>query len=649
MTFQACQNDDELQGVAINNEYYTAVNEISVLKEDATQYIQEYVESDSLVIFNSNTPEEALPKIGDKIFIPVSEKVPYGFLGKVSSIKKGTTIEIFTENLPLDEVFEYLSVDETTSSEVQFDGIYDINGEPIEFEIVDTTEIDFNDPIEVSAKTRATEDFKFDWNWKNECLKFPVKLYEGKSGKDKIDISGMAYVGFRNFDFDIDIANKKLNYVNLNATPYVKIGLTSTVTTVSKLELSERIAQLRFRIIIPTPAGIPIIIPVTTYVYGTCGIKGELSAKLGLQYEYNCNCIATFKNGEWNSAAKHGGFNNKSPWTVGEFDVNGEIYSGTKIGLLVGLYSATTGIGFNIIPHFSIGAKAKLTSEDLLKSNSEVYLSLKAGSDVYCVAELFGKKLAKYSLKFPDFTLWSQTTYLLPNISDFDAVGASSAADISWHHDSFYFLSPMGVKTGTTIFEEDKKTEVHSYKPSPTSSNNEMYSYNVNATGLEAGKTYYAAPFAYWKDYKWYGEMKEFTTEAGYTFYWKCEGRDDSDYLYKVPFTFDLSRNSLFTKVFEQASYNGTAATRTFMCNYDATSKLFTGTIESVYAGGDHRIDGFSLYLSDDTGYVTNEKILDNGACWGAIRLVKDGVTFKAKARNVPQEILECDLGDTIE
>lgn len=635
------------------NHYYENVHGLIIFDEDIIQYILEDVVDVPQVVFDSNIPDEAIPPVGSRIYIPVSEKTPYGVLARVVSINEEENVVMGIESLPLDEVFEFLSVDTTLTVIQEFEGVFDADGNPLNFEIIDTADIDLNDTIVSPLQTRASKDFEFDWNWKEECLKFPVKLYEGKSGKDKIEISGTAFVGFHNFDFDIDIANKKLNYVNLDATPYIKLSLSSTVTTESKLELSDRIGQLRFRIIIPTPIGVPVIIPVSTYIYGTCGIKGELSATLGLQYEYNCKCNASFRNGQWNSDVKHGGFDNKSPWTVGEFDVKGEIYSGAKIGLLVGLYSATSGIGFNVIPKFAIGAQAKLSSPDLLKTNPEVYLSLRAGSEVYCVAELFGKKLAKYSLEFPDFILWEANTYLLPNIKDFTAKGSSSSADISWSHDSDYFLSMVGLKTGAGVFESDATTEVNSYKPTPTITKHptyETYSYDVNATGLNAGETYYAAPFAYWGNYKWYGEKEEFTTEASYHAGFRCANWD-YDNIY-FDFTISQGSSNTFDITEEFNDYDGDLERIHFTATYDKETNVLSGVIDyHFYEDPDQRRqDGFSVSLdSDDSGYLYCEKVIANGGCDKMVRITKNGSSKVSSLR--ANKILinsDCNVGDCL-
>lgn len=512
------ESGEDSQQSTNSSQFMTEKNGIYVLSDKAIGYIDSTIQSDSLIVFSGNTPDDALPKVGSPFYIHESKKAPYGMLARVISVQKGANISVFTKPLSLEEAFENLSINTTSTVAEELEGVFDENDNPIDFEIVDTADIDLNN-ISVISKTRkeltrAHEDFKFDWDWKSQCLKFPIKLYKGKSGKDEIDITGAAHIGFRKFELKIEIKNHKLNYVNFEAIPYLKVGLDNKVKTGSKLELSDRLGKLRFKIAIPTPVGIPVIIPITWYIDGACGIIGELSAKLGLQYEYNCNCFASYTNGQWSSKTIHGGFRNKSPWVVSEFDVKGEIYSGYKIGILAGLYSATTGIGFNASPKFTISTHAKLSSTDLLRNNPKVSLNLNVGSEVYCVAKLFGKELGKYSLQFPDYILWSENAYLLPNIKEFEAVGRNTSANISWSHDKFYFLEPFGVKTGVAIFESDGVTEVKSYKPSPTDTNTNDAYYLMAVTGLKAGMTYFAAPFAYWGSYTWYGDKKAFYTEA---------------------------------------------------------------------------------------------------------------------------------------
>lgn len=638
LTFTMCEYLEELVNPGVNERYFSTESDICIFKEETIDYICEISADGTSLVFDANTPNDALPKVGAHIYIPISEKTPYGVLAKVSSVNKSGVISVKIDPLSLDEAFEFLSIDKSTPIQHEFEGIFDERGEQIEYEVVDSTEINLGDTIVNPAYTRGVESFKFG----SDCVKVPVKLR--KAG---VEVAGTAYIGFRDFTLDIDVANG-LQYLNLNATPYVKIGLSNKVAAEGKYELSTRIGELRHKFIIPTP--IPtvfLVFPVKLYVDGACGVSGELSASLGLQYEYNCKCVATFKNGNWSGDVNHGGFNNKSPWTVGEFDVNGEIYSKVKLGLMVGLYSSTAGIGFNIEPKMSLAAGAKLSSEDLLKTNPEVGMSLKVGSELYCAAKLFGMKLAKYSMVFPEYVLFSDTMYLLPNITDFKAIGGSTSADISWKHDQYYFLALAGVKTGTTIFESDCTTEVDSYTPSPTNSELGTLYYDVNAPGLDAGKTYYAAPFVNWGDYKWYGEKEEFTTEAGYKVMWRCEGREDI-------WSIDININANTTELnipFEAATYDDGWTKRLLVATYNPSTGILTGTVETTFYDNpdDRRIDGFTADLTkDDTGYMTNSKVLPNGACYTQIRFVKITQQSQAGIMSLPLGEDMCGLGERI-
>lgn len=434
----------------------------------------------------------------------------------------------------------------------------------------------------------------------------------------------------------------------LDATPYVKVGVNSTFSASASYAISKRLGAIRFRLTIPTPAGIPIIIPITMSVNGVFGVSGEISATLGLQYEYNCNCVVSYSNGQWNSQANHGGFQNKNPWTVYDFNVNGQIHGGLEFGLLAGLYSSTIGIGFHVTPDFSIATEASLASEKLLRFNPDVNLKLKIGSDVYCIARIFGLNLGKYTMILPDYVLWQKTMPLLPNIQNFDAYGNGPSADISWSHNKDYFLYMFGhgVKTGTTVFESDASTEVNTYKPSPSNSNETTNFYNVNATGLHSGRTYYAAPLAYWGPLGWHGDKVEFTTEGSYHLDERCVGQD-----YDVTsFDFDLNNNSgnVIDYTTESIDYDGSPMRVHITATYNATDKTLNGVFDYYFYNnpGQERKDGFSVSLAtNDSGYVNCYKIVDNGGCDSAIRIYLNNSKAASKKFNFPLTDDQCNIG----
>ena len=627
-----------------SSNYYSSIDGISILNEDVLGYI-DHIESDTIIVFSGSIPDDAIPKANTNIYVPVSDITPYGMIVKVISVDERGYVYVTTSPLSLDEVFEYLSLDDSFTYTTELEGVYDSLWNPIDFEIVDTANIDLNDTIGgKTIRNTVNTNGHFDWE---HAVKIPVNIYK----ENKIKITGAAYVGFHKMNFDIDISNHKLRYLCFDATPYVKVGVNTTFKAASATpyNISKRLGTLRYRLTIPTPAGIPIIIPITLSVNGVFGVSGEISATLGLQYEYNCNCVLSYKNGQWNSQANHENFQNKSPWTPVSFDVSGQIHGGFQFGLLAGLYSSTVGIGFHVSPDLSIKATAaNLSLPNLLFTKPKVDLKFKIGSDVYCIARIFGLNLGKYTMEFGDYTLWKKTMPLLPDIQNFDAYGNGSSADISWMHNKDYFLYMFGhgVKTGTTVFESDASTEVSTYKPSPSNSNETTNFYNVNATGLHSGRTYYAAPLAYWGPFHWHGEKVEFTTEGSYHLDFRC-----ADQSYDViSFDFNLNNNTgnVIDYTTEATDYNGGHLRAHITATYDASNQTLDGIFDwySYENPGQERIDGFSVSLAtNDSGYVNCYKIVDNGGCDAALRIYLNGSKASQKKYTTPLSNDNCNIG----
>ena len=202
------------------------------------------------------------------------------------------------------------------------------------------------------------------------------------------------------------------------------------------------------------------------------GAKGKIKASMGLQYQTSFESEIHWKNRQWDKRFFSKGPKNEKPWTVAEFDVSGEVYAGSKMGLLVGIYSATTGVGVNITPKFSLAADAKLSTDNLLDINPEVELAAKWSGDLYFTASLFKRPIAHYSFSTPEYVVWSEKMYLLPQFKNFEARGSSSSGEVDYQIDSHYFLSLLGVKTGTRVYDSDKKTVIGTYYPNPTKTDN---------------------------------------------------------------------------------------------------------------------------------------------------------------------------------
>lgn len=622
MSFNSCKDDSDGKPHN-NNTYYTQAGNVSTLKKEAIQYIAETVTGNHFY-FDGNTPDEVIPKVGTCILIPMSEKTPYGFLGRVTSIEKGDQIKVITENVPLDEAFENLSIDTTFNFVDAIDGVYDEDGNPIEYEKIKGENLD----------TRAGGSLE----WDKEYIKMPIKNEQ----LGEFTVGGSVIVGFKDSKFDID-NNNGLKYLNMSITPYVSAKV-NIETTIKEKKAEYRTKRLRMtgRVV----AG-PLIIPVTVYCNLICGAKGEIKSSLTLQYNNSSQCYIRYANKHWDSGCVPVEESNNAPWAVSQFDVKGEIYGGVEIGFLVGLYTAKSGIGINTLPKFYIEAEASISSLDPFINNPKVTYGGKLESSVYCVAELFGKTLGKYELKLPEFSFFKKSMYLLPEFRNFTATGSASSGEISYQTDSKYFLQYLGVKTGTTVYKSDKTTELNTYYPTHSSIDQEnVYSYNVNVDGLKAGNTYYAAPIISWLAYKWVGEKREFSTEASYNLGFRCINQSYDNIFFSFSLN-DITGNRIDITM-EANDYSGELMRVHITAQYDANTQILKGLLDFYFYNdpGQKRQDGFTVALTtDDSGYVPCDKVIDNEGCYAALRIYR--TASSAAKKNYAKPIIEddCNIG----
>ena len=636
VAFQACKSDDELQTSVVNNNYYTTANGITVLKEEAQLFIVESPTNDSLLVFSSSTPDEALPNVGTIIYVPITEKTPYGFLGKVTAIEKGNEIMVKTESVPLEEAFDNLSVDTVINLMDKVESVLDEDGNPIQYEMIDSTLTESGD-----AKTRA------GGYWQGGVIKFPFTIGKREDGHELI---GALYAELTNFDFNVDIVNNELRYIDVKADPTVKISLTDRIKIKKREEKSKLIGTVNCApITIPTPIIVPIILRPKLYLYLVYGATGEITASLSLQYQKSFETEIHWRNGTWDKKLLCNDLKNENPWTVTEFDVNGELYIGSKMGLLVGLYSATTGIGITVTPKISLGAEAKLSTENLLDINPQVELAAKWSGDLYFTASLFNRPIAHYSFSSPEYVAWSEKLYLFPQFGDFEAIGASTSGEVSYNTDSHYFLAALGVKTGARVYESDKKTIVGTYFTDKTSTDNKGINYfNVNVDGLNPGATYYAAPVCSWLGYTWpSSSKKEFTTEASYHLGFRCASQSYD----VISFNFSLNNTTgnVIDYTTEATDYSGEPMRVHITAQYNASTQTLDGIFDFYFYNdpGQQRKDGFSVSLAtDDSGYVDCSKVVDNGGCYAALRIHKQSSrAATAKRYNKPLYEDDCNIG----
>lgn len=625
--FFVCSCSDDSQVVTNDNTKFNQIsNTVTELTDDAINHITSTVDGDEIV-FDANTPQNLLPQVGTIIYASVSEKTPYGFLGKVVSVEKEGNIVIKTEVVPLDEAFPNLSIDTVLNIIDNIEGVFDEDGNPVEYSIEDAS---------LDTKTRSAAEF--DWDKKTLNIPIPTDLLG-----DDFSATGSMKVSFAGSKFDLDNKNS-LKYLNLELHP--SITLNASITTKiksSKKEFKTKPLKIKARAIVG-----PVIIPITIPLYFKAGIKGEFTSSLQLNYSKACNAYVRYQNGQWSKGCKPIKDGDENPWYVAGFDVNGSLYAGIDVEFIAGIYTRNVGIGFELYPNASLSAEASLSSINPFKVNPDVTLSADMESRVFCMAKLFNRKLEVFDLKLPDVSFFKRTLSLFPNIENFTAQGGSSSGELNWQNDSYYFLQGLGVKTGAIVYQPDKITEFNSYYPAHTSiDRNGIRYYNVNVTGLRSGETYYASPAISWLSYHWYGEKEEFTTEASYNLRFRCVNQSYD----VIGFNFSLNNTSGNTIDYttDAQDYNGSPMRVHITAQYNSSTKTLDGIFDFYFYDDpdQQRKDGFSVSLAtDDSGYVDCSKVVDNGGCYAALRIYKSTNRAATKAHYTKALVDDdCNIG----
>lgn len=608
----SCNEDSN---VATNDQtkFNQISNTVTELTAEAINHITSTVDDDK-IIFDANTPQSFLPQIGTIIHASATEKMPYGFLGKVVSVEKEGNYVIKTEEVPLDEAFPNLSIDTVLNIMDNIEGVFDEDGNPVDFSIEDAS---------LDAKTRSAAEF--DWDKKTLNIPIPKDLLG-----DDFSAKGSMKVSFAGSKFDLD--NKDaLKYLNLELHPSITLNASITTKIKSnKKEFKTKPLKIKARAVVG-----PVIIPITIPLYFKAGIKGEVTSTLQLNYSKACNAYVRYQNERWSKGCEPIKDGDENPWYVTGFDVKGSIYAGIDVEFIAGIYTRNAGIGFELYPNASLSAEASLSSVNPFKVNPDVTLSVDMESRVFCMAKLFNRKLEVFDLKLPDFTFYKRTLSLFPSIENFTAQGGSASGELDWQNDSYYFLQGLGVKTGAIVYQPDKTTEFNSYYPAHTSIDKKgIRYYKVNVTGLKSGETYYASPAISWLNFNWYGEKEEFTTEASYNLGFRCvnQGYD------VISFNFSLNNTSGNTIDYttEAQDYDGSPMRVHITAQYNSSTKTLDGIFDFYFYDdpSQQRKDGFSVSLAtDDSGYVDCSKVVDNGGCYAALRIYKSTNAAASKKR----------------
>lgn len=620
-------------------------SEVKVYTEEDAQYVVEEPTETTLTL-SSDIPDELMPKIGEIILMPMSEQTPSGFLGRVVSIDTVDYVRLQTEIVPLEEAFPNLCLDVSLNKMKNVE-LLDEDGTPLEFYLVDSDDTEEVADFENGPQTRAdisidkkkekyTKVTEFDWEKKK--LEIPIpESWVKKFTKEKIDLNGVIELSFEGSDFKTDNKDGESKYIDIDIHTRFTVG--ANVEGHIKQLVNDKdgkkewtTPKLTFKGVIPIG---PVTFPITVPISGKARVKGDFSTSLELRYNKYFRYHRVYKNGKWSEPEQDTpSVEKKSPWYISEFDASGEFSLGPNIEINIGVFTSKAGIGIEFYPNGYLKAEASISSLNPFDFNPEVEVGVGMEWRVYCRAELFGKKVEPFSMDLPDIPFLKRTLSLFPSISEFEVIGESSLAELSWLSDSYYFLEPLGVKTGAVLYEPDGNTIRETFYPDQDEIDRlGKRHYHQDVIGLQPGRTYYASPLIKWGFFSWKGEKQPIQTEGQYHLAFRCKDRDYD----VITFDFPLREHSgsMIDYSMEANDYDGDAMRCHIVANLDSSTMTLSGTFDFYFYDNPNqqRVDGFSVSLADgDSGYVNCRKVVDNGGCTAALRVYRlpfAGVTSK--------------------
>lgn len=340
-----------------------------IVLSPSRQIFLEKVESDTILYFSKDTPEEILPDVGEVITSSQSEKLPYG-LGNIvlSKTQEGNLYKCVTTSTALDQIFSKLELSATFSLlDSLAGGFYDDDGNFIEAEW-DKSETR-SDDSPAMLKVSINKDV---WNKK---LSVSGALVLGMDPDLEIDLLHERY------ECSLDLSAKFTGDIKLNS---MKISPKEPFTLFSKTIST-----------IPIGFG-PIVVHPFIKIEILVKPVGE-SSSLCVRFEKGERSKLGFRKNE-----KENGFFKEEiikPFTTvsitdPDISVNGLVHMGVPVDFGLGLY--TKRVALSIVPKLTLDlfASAELDEPNLFRNDTYLMYNSVAIVNAHFCADLFFKKLS---------------------------------------------------------------------------------------------------------------------------------------------------------------------------------------------------------------------------------------------------------------
>ena len=261
------------------DDYYVHKETVKILKDELLSFVRLDNTDESVLVFDANTPKDILPKKGDIIFIDRNEKFPNAYIGKVVRVENINGEYMVETVIPaLTEVFRDLSIDTLITPNPEEMLVFDANGNPVEFEVLDN----FNpDDYIGDSLVNVTPNSRLSAEWDNTRS---IKLGLSFDTKKGLKTEGSVVLS-QTTTFGIDINNFKLDYLKYSVNPSIYVGADFIAESEAGFEFNgkDAIPLLviypfgRLGVSVPTPLGIPVILHHTISVWNRFWVGKEES------------------------------------------------------------------------------------------------------------------------------------------------------------------------------------------------------------------------------------------------------------------------------------------------------------------------------------------------------------------------------------
>lgn len=388
---------------------YVLSENTTEITESMAEHISVSPDDNTTLIYGSGIAEEDVPQVGDIIFAKPSESLPYGFLGKVTSVSgdanKGYTIQ--TETASLYEAFDKLYINDTAEL------------------VAITPSTRTEDTNIVTGDFGIEKELKV--NYTNEESPYQVKgtLSAGASLQLTVEID----------------KEKQLKYMAFTFVPFVKAGVEFSVSDgwnedgeFGDFPLKDYNCGL-----IMLGGVVPLVPAVQLHLY--VQPQGSFSFTTSIECEAKGAAGAEFKNNVWESGFNPIESDEESPldFLTSEIKVEGELFYGFGVELKGKFFNLDNmkmfiqpKAGLKLSGDFTVSSDNTLTWEEKLKDlsiTSSNILSGSAGVDVTLLGE--------------------------------DAESEFDFSEVEWGEKEYHIL-PILSKLSSYLIEEDSRAETTS-------------------------------------------------------------------------------------------------------------------------------------------------------------------------------------------